>query len=75
MRLFAGFGALLFLALPATAQQKCARHRKRIKLARHPYTRAVSAFGALGKGGGRLFQDGQRARRINGPQGQSDLDR
>ena len=51
MRLLAGFGALLFLALPATAAEMRGVTATEIKIGQTmPYSGPVSAFGALGKG-------------------------
>ena len=49
MRLFAGFGALLFLALPATAAEMRGVTATEIRIGQTmPYSGPVSAFGALG---------------------------
>ena len=51
MRLFAGFGALLLLALPATAAEMRGVTPTEIRIGQTmPYSGPVSAFGALGKG-------------------------
>jgi branched-chain amino acid transport system substrate-binding protein len=51
MRLLAGFGALILLALPATAAEMRGVTATEIKIGQTmPYSGPVSAFGALGKG-------------------------
>jgi branched-chain amino acid transport system substrate-binding protein len=51
MRLLAGFGALVLLALPATATEMRGVSATEIKIGQiMPYSGPVSAFGALGKG-------------------------
>jgi ABC-type branched-subunit amino acid transport system substrate-binding protein len=51
MRLLAGFGALILLALPATAAEMRGVTATEIRIGQTmPYSGPVSAFGALGKG-------------------------